>query len=151
MSLKTTYGFSVNDTENNKHIEIQNIAKEIWRKSESFQQFNEAITAKFSGNKKVKLVFDDKHIFCKYIYPKSESIVLFSISLCNYIVPQKSVERVDDRYTLGTKDHRDQYRMLLPDGKKCSDCRHVNKCCTMFGQNSTATKCQFGDNRFSSY
>jgi len=147
--LKHTHGFSHSYKDSESFANICNIAKQIWQKSESLQQFNDTITVEFSGNKKLNLMLENDSVICKYIYPKREPSTIFSISPCTYIVPEKSVSRVREGYTLGTKDHRDQYRMLLPDGKTCADCKHVEKCVSMWGGNESNTRCGFGDNKFS--
>lgn len=144
--LKHTHGFYERESENKKHIDIANIAKQIYKKSESLQQFNELITVEFAKNKKVNIIFESDMTVCEYVSKKP--VLVFHISPCTYLVPNKAVSRVDERYTLGTKDHRDQYRMLLNDGKTCADCRHVEKCVSMYGQKEDATKCQFGGNKF---
>jgi hypothetical protein len=146
--LKHTHGFSCRESENKNHIKICNTAKQIWQKAESLEQFSHTITAEFAGNKKVKIVFEDDSVICEYIYPKKEPFIVFGVSPCTYIVPEKSVSRVREGYTLGTRDHRDQYRMLLPDGKTCADCVHIEKCVSMWGARETNTRCTFGDNKF---
>jgi hypothetical protein len=62
----------------------------------------------------------------------------------------KSEERVKG-YRKGTESWEAEYDMLLEDGATCNDCRHVKRCCTIFGQAPYVTegKCQFYPNRFS--
>ena len=63
----------------------------------------------------------------------------------------KSKNRVMSGYKEGTKGWQDQYDMLLDDGVTCNDCRHVKRCCDIFGQRPYVNdgQCQFHPNRFS--
>lgn len=62
----------------------------------------------------------------------------------------KSVDRVHKCYNYAKypEEWKAQYNMLLPDGITCKQCVHCNKCCTIFGQKETDTKCQFHPSRF---
>jgi len=61
----------------------------------------------------------------------------------------KSKDRVKG-YKEGTEDWEAEYNMLLDDGVTCNDCRHVERCCKLFGQKPYVNngKCQFYPNRF---
>lgn len=39
--------------------------------------------------------------------------------------------------------------MLLPDGKRCTDCVRCATCCSVFGQKESATICQWHPSRYS--
>lgn len=145
--LKHTHGFHERESENKNHIKICEIGKRIYQKAESLEQFGGLLAAEFADNKKVKITFEDGAVICEFAYPKKEPRI-FTVFPCTYITPEKTVSRVHESYTLGTKDHRDQYRMLLPDGKTCADCRYVEKCVSMWGGNESNTRCGFGDNKF---
>jgi hypothetical protein len=59
----------------------------------------------------------------------------------------KSKNRVKG-YKEGTKDFEARYNMLLDDGVVCGDCKHNERCKTLFGGNDLNTECQFYPNRF---
>lgn len=62
----------------------------------------------------------------------------------------KSESRVKG-YKPGTRDWTAEYNMLLDDGVTCNDCRHVKRCCAIFGQKPYVNdgRCQFYPNSFS--
>lgn len=60
----------------------------------------------------------------------------------------KSESRVSKFYEKGTDDWKAQYNMLLPDGKSCTDCKHANKCLTLFKEEESNTRCQFYPNAY---
>jgi hypothetical protein len=60
-----------------------------------------------------------------------------------HFVYGKSASRVPDHYRKFPEEFQRQYDMLLMDGKSCEDCRHCNRCVTMFGSKATDTSCQF--------
>lgn len=59
----------------------------------------------------------------------------------------KDISRVK-YYKIGSNDWDAEYNMLLDDGITCLNCRNCIKCCSMFGQKETDTKCQFYPNKF---
>lgn len=64
------------------------------------------------------------------------------------LVPNKDPERVETMYDSAPKDFPAQYDMLLPDGKRCSDCVKSNACCSVFGQKEEDTTCQWHPSRY---
>ena len=60
----------------------------------------------------------------------------------------KSKDRIPKYYKEGSEDWKAEYNMLLDDGVTCSDCAHCQRCCSIFGQKKTETKCQFYPSRF---
>lgn len=65
------------------------------------------------------------------------------------LVPNKDPERVATMYDSAAEDFPAQYDMLLPDGKRCSDCVKSNTCCNVFGQKESDTTCQWHPSRYS--
>ena len=65
----------------------------------------------------------------------------------------KSVDRVAKCYNYEKypEEWKAQYDMLLTDGITCKDCNNCERCCSMFGQNETATSCQFHPSRFRAF
>lgn len=64
------------------------------------------------------------------------------------LVPNKDPERVVTMYDSAAEDFPAQYDMLLPDGKRCSDCVKSNTCCNVFGQKESDTTCQWHPSRY---
>jgi hypothetical protein len=63
------------------------------------------------------------------------------------IIEGKSIDRVK-YHVFGSDDFWAEYNMLLMDGVTCSECKHSERCNTMFGGKDTNTSCQFYPNRF---
>ncbi|MBU2701118.1 hypothetical protein Ga0466249_002229 [Sporomusaceae bacterium BoRhaA] len=59
----------------------------------------------------------------------------------------KSENRVKG-YRKGTEDWNAEYNMLLDDEVTCKQCIHCERCCGIFGQEETGTRCQFYPNKF---
>ena len=65
------------------------------------------------------------------------------------LTPNKDPERVEAMYDSAPEDFPAQYEMLLPDGKRCTDCVRCATCCSVFGQKESATICQWHPSRYS--
>lgn len=65
------------------------------------------------------------------------------------LTPNKDPERVEAMYDSASEDFPAQYEMLLPDGKRCTDCVRCATCCSVFGQKESATICQWHPSRYS--
>ena len=70
-------------------------------------------------------------------------------NILKILVPYKDPERVPSMYDSCQEDFPAQYNMLLPDGKRCSDCVTCNVCCKVFGQKENNTSCQWYPSRYS--
>lgn len=68
--------------------------------------------------------------------------------ITNILVPDKDPERVATMYDAAQEDFPAQYNMLLPDGKRCSDCMKSATCCSVFGQKEGDTTCQWHPSRY---
>lgn len=69
-------------------------------------------------------------------------------NIVNVLVPNKDPERVSTMYDSAPEDFPAQYNMLLPDGKKCSDCVRCETCCSVFGHKYEYTYCQWFPSRY---
>lgn len=65
------------------------------------------------------------------------------------LVPNKDPERVATMYDSALEDFPAQYDMLLPDGKRCSDCVKSTTCCSAFSQKEEDTTCDWHPSRYS--
>lgn len=64
------------------------------------------------------------------------------------IIEGKNPDRVLAGYRKYPHEWNAQYNMLLMDGVTCSECKHAQRCCTIFGQKETDTSCQFYPSKF---
>lgn len=80
--------------------------------------------------------------------PLTETEINYPIEHANEIRPDKDPARVNKGYITCPKDWLAQYKMLLPDGITCKNCRHCKRCVILFDQSETSTSCQFYPSRY---
>lgn len=64
------------------------------------------------------------------------------------IVKGTNPDRVAKHWLKYPEEWNAQYAMLLPDGITCANCKHEDRCNSMFDGKSTNKSCQFTPNRF---